>query len=448
MLVDSDVGYDDADLQPWVDDMGAYTQVDTTVTGGPGAPYDVTLRMGYMFDTPNTADDVPGYLGLMLLGHGADSRSPALAGSGIPRAVEIHAFRIWSGGVLDPRDDLDRYHLMRGLSDEHQTIDPPTTRADDWRYLISAGPFENLATDSTMLLQLAFVCGEVIEITDENGVTRLVPDLTNPIQAQRVFDGYVDVGSGDVVHWVAGHPPPAPNARVTPGNGTALVEWDDFPEGVHDPITGELDFAGYRLERAGPMPANEFPPESAWHVVAEWDTSEVAEIDTGNPGIGRYAWTDRGLRNFRSYWYRVGRAVLSGIPDARGAARGLGPGARGRADPAEPVARGHPPRLIRPLPRRAAGGHDSHLRNRRKARGHAGTPRGRVGADGEWDLLLASVDPRRPGQHGKARRSSLIGIRVAPYQRASVGPGLLIARARTPVIGDVPSSGSRPRPRS
>jgi hypothetical protein len=306
MLTDSDVGYDNDDWSPWVDDQGAYVEVDTTVTDGPGGPFSVSLRMAYTYDSPGNVEDVPGYLGMMLLGHTVDTESPDFESSFAPREVGVHAFRLWSAGSADPLDDLDRYHLLRGVSDTARTIDPPSTRPDDYRHLTSAGPFNHFPVGAAIVLQVAFVCGEMVEVFDlETGGSQRIPDLTNPIRAQRVFDGYLDPDTGERIHWVLGSPPEAASVAVTPGNGIATVEWDESPESVPDPITGETDFAGYQLERAGPMPSPGLPPDDLWRVVGAWNADALSDIDTGSPGVGRYRYVDSGLRNFQSYWYRV-----------------------------------------------------------------------------------------------------------------------------------------------
>ena len=89
-----------------------------------------------------------------------------------PENVEIHAFRIWSGGDQDPRNDIDRYRFLRGDSDNRQTIDPRTVRALDYRFLVSAGPFRRIEPESTLAFQVAFVCGDIIDVTTDTGTRK------------------------------------------------------------------------------------------------------------------------------------------------------------------------------------------------------------------------------------------------------------------------------------
>lgn len=281
MMVDADVG---DGFQPYADDQCAYVAADTTYQDG-GVTVSASVRMAYAFDEPGQGDDdVPGYLGVMLLGDDA------------------HVFRVWSSGAEDPADDGDRYRILRGGSDVAPTIDPSTVVPNDYRYVLSAGPVGSLAPEEERVFRVAFVAGEMV--ARPGG---LVPDLTNALRAQRIHDGYT---VGDVVHWATGAPPAAPASVVTAGNGRAVVEWDDAAEWVPDPVHGAPDFAGYYVERNGPFAAS--PPADGWSIVREWDSGSLGEIETEETGIGHYRWTDHGLRNFRRYAYRVGTIDTDG----------------------------------------------------------------------------------------------------------------------------------------
>lgn len=242
----------------------------------------------------------------MFLGHTVDTLNPvgqALA----PREVGIHAFRIWSGGDQDPRDDLDRYRFLRGLQDTGRTIDQATTRPADYRFLVSAGPFARVPPESTLTFQVAFVCGEMLTVTDpETGLTHRIPDFTNPIQAQRVYNGFADPSTHKIVHWATSSPPPPPNISVTAGDKSVTVQWDDFPEKVPDPLTRELDFAGYQVWKAeGWRRDSVIPSDDMWRLIADYDSTELGDIDTGMTGIGKYRFVDTRVQNGFYYWYAV-----------------------------------------------------------------------------------------------------------------------------------------------
>jgi len=310
-MVDGDVGFDDETLTYWRDDQGAFAEFDTTIESDVGGePIELSLSMGYIYDEiggVNSADDVPGYCGVMFLGHSTDSTALTdFENSLAPARVGIHAFRIWSGGDEDPRDDLDRYRFLRGLFDTARTIDAPTVRPNDYRFLVSAGPFKRIEPESTLTFQVAFVCGLMEEVAQPDGSTKRLPDFTNPIQAQRVYNGFFDPVLGDTVRWATSSPPPPPKIHVKPGDRNVVVEWDDFPEGVPDPLTRELDFAGYQVWKAeGWKRESNIPSDEMWRLIADFDTTELSQVDTGMSGIGKYRFVDTRVKNGFFYWYAV-----------------------------------------------------------------------------------------------------------------------------------------------
>ncbi|GJM43310.1 MAG: hypothetical protein DHS20C21_01520 [Gemmatimonadota bacterium] len=309
-MVDGDVGIDDTDLDYWTDDQGAFE--DTTVvleSTDPNVPArSLHLTMGYIFDElggENGADDVPGYCGVMFLGHTVDTTSATPSEALAPREVGIHAYRVWSGGDDDPRDDLDRYRFLRGNGDTSRTIDPPTARANDYRFLVSAGPFSKIPPGSTLTFQVAFVMGEMVERTVGDFTIR-APDVTNPSQAQLVYDGFIDEVTGERINWATSSPPPPPNIRVRAGDKHVKVEWDDFPEGVADPLTQVKDFAGYQIWKAeGWRRDSIIPSDDMWRLIADFDSTELADVDTGHSGVGRYRFVDNRVKNGFWYWYAV-----------------------------------------------------------------------------------------------------------------------------------------------
>jgi hypothetical protein len=304
-MVDGDVGLDDEDLNYWEDDQGGFAATDTTVTLSTGTTRDLSLTLGYIYDEiggQSASDDVTGYCGVMFLGHTVDTTTPDVENAFAPRQVGIHAYRIWSGGDQDPRDDLDRYRFLRGLQDTGRTIDPATIRPQDYRFLVSAGPFARIPPGSTLTFQVAFVMGEMVQITDETGRTRRVPDFGNPVQAQLAYRGDEILD----LRWATSSPPPPPNVSIAAGDRNVVVEWDDFPEDVPDPLTGAIDFAGYQVWKAeGWRRESNIPSDDMWRLIADFDSTELSDVDTGLTGIGKYRYVDTRVQNGFVYWYAV-----------------------------------------------------------------------------------------------------------------------------------------------
>ncbi len=292
-MTDCDVGPVRQVPTSYTDDMAAFvdTTVERTELDPAGNPVSKTyhLTLGYMYDAEKGDDgDVQGYIGIMFLGHTTDE-----TGRLAPQDVKIHMFRSWSSGEEDPQNDKERYRYMRGSSDFEQTIDPPTTKPQDYRFLVSAGPFARIPPGSSLVFQVAFVCG--------NPFDEFIANATN---AQRVYNGsYIN---GQLMHWVGSSPPPPPKQRLMPGDGKVIIEWDDYSERTPDPLQGIFDFAGYRIWRAvGWRHESEVPSADQWELIAHFDKSDLPKIDTGLEGIGKYRYIDEDVHNGLPYWYAV-----------------------------------------------------------------------------------------------------------------------------------------------
>ncbi len=297
-MVDGDIGPVRQVPQSYVDDMAAY--IDTTVTRREVSPeggevnVDYHVTMGYMYDYPAGEDgDVPGYIGVMFLGHTTDP-----SGKMAPPEVEIHMFKRWSSGEQDPQNDKERYRYMRGISDTEKTIDPPTTKAADYRFLVSAGPFAEIPPGSTLVFQVAFVCGHPFSDL-----------ISNAANAQKVYNGCSMAGPGGqqvFVHWCGSSPPPPPKQRLVAGDGKVIIEWDNYSETVPDQLQRIYDFAGYRVWKAkGWRHESEVPSSDQWMLLKDIGKNDLPLIDTGLNGIGRYRHVDADVHNGIPYWYAV-----------------------------------------------------------------------------------------------------------------------------------------------
>jgi hypothetical protein len=126
MFADADVGLGSVG-NPWSDDLGAYA---STPDGG----------LAYVWDAPGHGDDTSERMGVLLPGR------------------EAHSFQVWASPA-DELTDLGKYALLRGDGYNVQTIDPPSTRPDDQRILVSVGPF-TIAPGASQSFDVALVCGD------------------------------------------------------------------------------------------------------------------------------------------------------------------------------------------------------------------------------------------------------------------------------------------------
>ncbi len=331
-MVDADAGPDNDDVFPYQDDRGGF--LDTVyVTVNPNDPAvndTLSVALCYVYDDPYGQDgnEATGYIGCMFLGH-PTSDPDTLTPGALPEAptqVRVHAFRIWSSGTEDPSNDVDRYQLLRGRSDfplyDHAdndidgdvdeadewlvNIDRRATTPQDWRLMLSAGPFTEILPGDTLSFQYAFVLGQGKQGMLENAVT-----------AQQIFNGITqefprcDGATESLsVHWVADTPPPPPNQEITAGDHFVRIEWDGYPEPIQDPLTRIKDFYGYQVWKAvGWTRESTEPRDQDWQLVLDIDRSdggiELDEWDTGLEGIGKYSMVDSLVKNGFAYWYSV-----------------------------------------------------------------------------------------------------------------------------------------------
>ncbi|MBN1826345.1 MAG: T9SS type A sorting domain-containing protein [Candidatus Eisenbacteria bacterium] len=296
-MVDSDVGNGRITDDIYLDDLSNFIHRDTTLVV-PGRPdEDLSIDVAYMRDAPggDDGDEADGLFGVMFLGHTIDS-----SGVTAPERVEIHAYKSWSGGDEDPDQDRDRYRYLRGSNRCGnrwcQDIDPAEERADDYRMLLSAGPFIEIMPGDELVFQSAFV------MLDPRGRDRDNPTevgfymMENAIAAQRIFNR----------GWTAASAPPPPNQRLIPGDHRVTVEWDDFSELTPDPLSGKFDFQGYQVWKAeGWRRESAEPQDDQWFLLMDIDRSDLSNYDTGGQGVGKYRFVDTDVKNGFAYWYAI-----------------------------------------------------------------------------------------------------------------------------------------------
>jgi hypothetical protein len=145
VMADPDVGL--GTLPNYLDDRVAYLDKEV-----PEAPTQsrLRLRMAYGYDEPGGADGTwDGHVGFLILDHPTDPE-----GITAPPSVGPVVYRSWYSGSEDPTNDAERYRSM-----SQPLVSPPSSIAEDWRFLLSVGPFEELAPGETTFLEIAVVCG-------------------------------------------------------------------------------------------------------------------------------------------------------------------------------------------------------------------------------------------------------------------------------------------------
>ncbi|MCH7975620.1 MAG: hypothetical protein IIC18_03580 [Bacteroidetes bacterium] len=181
-----------------------------------------------------------------------------------------------------PPDDDERYRRMSTalLLDEPVPGDPRTLRerlAEDgltsqgnWIGMFSIGPIPRVEPGESITVNFAMVAAlkpdafqdipsRAIDNDDSRTFLR-----NNVFWAMRTYagedlnyNGSLDAGedingNGVLDRYLIPEPPASPSLHVELDRGTASLYWDGSPETSIDPITGRMDFEGYRIYRSDP----------------------------------------------------------------------------------------------------------------------------------------------------------------------------------------------------
>ena len=160
-FADGDAGNRDADNY-WEDDATGFLSLPVKCTDlGP-----VSIDVAYTYDVDGDEGNTLGYFGIMFLGHTTDP-----TGERAPERVGISTYSNFAGSQSfeeggDPTNDFERYQLLSS-----QNIERDATIPRDYRMLMAAGPFDELAPGSTLVFQTAFVVGDRMEGMIENAAS-------------------------------------------------------------------------------------------------------------------------------------------------------------------------------------------------------------------------------------------------------------------------------------
>ena len=172
------------------------------------------------------------------------------------------------------------------------------TEGRDWVFIIASGPFD-LAAGEVVKYTIAVVAGD----TDADF-------MKNAEMAIQMFEkGFVGPSA-----------PPGPHLSAVPGDRKVTLYWDNSSELKPDPLTGELDFEGYKIYRSedggatwGKPITNANGDVIGYVPLAQFDNdNEIQGYDPLNPmtflgnntGL-QYVYVDRNVINGINYSYTV-----------------------------------------------------------------------------------------------------------------------------------------------
>jgi hypothetical protein len=193
-----------------------------------------------------------------------------------PNDIGVTAFRTDDWSYL-PDDDAGRYDMINSTRFDNPL--PPTDQ-----YYIQCTRGINLTAGSTVRVVYALVAGA--DSSDFVG---------NAAMAQTMYDN----------NFVGPEPPPTPNLRARAGDQKIYLSWSDTSETAADPLSGENDFAGYKLYRSENLGqtwgTEDRDNDNSCLAI---DYIPVASFAVSNPGDPiPHSYIDEDLINGVEYWY-------------------------------------------------------------------------------------------------------------------------------------------------
>jgi hypothetical protein len=119
----------------------------------------VPISVAYMYDQDADGGQADGYIGIMFLDHPIDP-----LGVEAPVKVGITSFQQFAGNQPfdrggDPGNDAERYELLSRFEFDPFPSPDEESKANDYRILISTGPFSGLAQGEELEFQMGMVIG-------------------------------------------------------------------------------------------------------------------------------------------------------------------------------------------------------------------------------------------------------------------------------------------------
>lgn len=156
----------------------------------------VPVEVGYMYDAAET-NPLNGYFGIAFLAHDTDP-----SGENAPVAVKLRSFQVFSGQSSfdnggDPTNDAERYELLSRPERDPNTV---PGKQDDFRFLVSAGPFAVLEPDANLQFQAALAVGPGLDgllVTCAEAALTWYGNFFNQITDDLVSRGGTRVITGD-----------------------------------------------------------------------------------------------------------------------------------------------------------------------------------------------------------------------------------------------------------
>lgn len=249
----------------WTDAVVRNTNITSPRSGSTfydkgGNGYSREFRIAYEFDATGDIGFTDSYVGIQFLGSSAAYDSVNFVSWQFRNTTDPNLFA--------PQNDVERYRKMEGYFGGNNRfpwqISPSLLKSPSNRsVLITAGPFRKIAPGDSINVVFAIVTAKKFgtdpaALDNDEQKTNLFTSAEWALRAyygeDRNRNGILDEGEdldgdGKITRYILPTPPQSPKVRVIPESQKATIYWDKRSEASVDPITGEMDFEGYRLYR-------------------------------------------------------------------------------------------------------------------------------------------------------------------------------------------------------
>ena len=291
----------------------------TIITGRPsgsaffnkgGNGYNDSIKVAYEFDAAGDIGFTDSYIGMLYLGSDPKLDETFLySEGGSTDTLPTTAFTSWQfrntsdPNFFAPQNDIGRYQKLHGFFGGNnwwkhginpESLKPPSNRS----ILISNGPFSSIPPGDSINVVFAIVCAKKYgtdhpALDTEEQKTNLYANSDWALRAyhgeDRNRNGILDSGedldgNGIITRYILPTPPTIPKMKVVPDNQKATIYWDSRAEVSVDPISGKMDFEGYKIYRtqAGFELTQQQDILNSMVVLASFDSAaNNIEFDTG-----------------------------------------------------------------------------------------------------------------------------------------------------------------------
>ncbi|MCH7722334.1 MAG: hypothetical protein IIC76_03195 [Bacteroidetes bacterium] len=253
----------------------------TRITGRPsgsafynkgGNGYNDSLQLAYEFDAAGDLGFSDSYIGIQFCG--SEPNLPSSFPFGLEDSIPSVNYVTWQFRNTDdpnffaPQNDFDRYGKMRGFFSSTNRwkdgINPELVRGPSNRSIfLGRGHFKSIAPGDSINIVFAIVTAKKFgpdpaDLDTEEQKKNLYSNADWALRAyfgeDRNRNGILDSGEdldgdGKITRYILPAPPITPLIKVIPENNKATIYWNKRSEFSVDPISGKMDFEGYRLYR-------------------------------------------------------------------------------------------------------------------------------------------------------------------------------------------------------